>query len=171
MKIAHIEFAMILLLFCGCGSDVSNNTEITGLEKIGKINVLYVRIAETMDLSSKSGRTWQMWLVRGGAFYQIDLERVKMNDVGNKIEISIDEPSIYPVANMKRTKPFASGTAIGITDKTYNEMTRRASTEANKTVAKAARSKEYMDMAKDQAHEVLKQMLGKEVALKWQNKP
>ena len=171
MKIAHIAFAMIPLLLCGCGSDVRNNTEITGLEKIGKINVLYVGVAETMNLSSKSGRTWQKWLVRGGAFYQIDLERVKMNDVGNRIEVIIDEPSVYPVANMKRTKPFASGTAIGITDKIYNEMTHRVSTEANKTVAKAARSKEYMDMAKDQAYKVIKQMLGKEVALKWRNKP
>ena len=168
MKITHIAFVMLSLLLCGCGSDVRNTAEITGLEKIGKINVLYVGVAETMDLSSKSGRTWQKWLVRGGAFYQIDLEKVKMNDVGDRIQITIEEPSVYPVANMKKTKPFASGTAIGITDKAFNEMTRRVPTEANKTVAKAARSKEYMDMAKDQAYKVIKQMCGKEIALTWQ---
>ena len=180
MKITYnsIVYSMFLLFFCGCGSDVRNNTEITGLEKMGKINVLYVGVAETMDLSSKSGQTWQKWLVRGGAFYQIDLEKIEIekhnkgeHNKSDRIRIILDKPSVYPVANMEKTKTYDSGTAYGITDKAYNEMMRRVSTEANKVVAKAAHREEYMNMAKDQAQKVMKQMLGKDVELTWRKEP
>ena len=166
MKFIYIVCFMFAI--CGCGNKSQNTLEITGLKEIGKINVLYVSIAETMKISSKSGRTWEKWLVRGGAYYQIDLRNVQIKDEGNCINVTLAEPSVYPVANMGRSKPFASGKAMFVTDKALNQMTRHAPEEANRVVAKAACGEEYMSMAKDQAKNVLQQMMGgRKISVKW----
>ena len=167
MKTAHIAYVFLSLSLCGCGGRGRNTAEISGLEKMGKVNVLYVSIAETMKLQSKSGRTWQNWLVRGGAFYQIDLKKVNREYL-EKGEISMPEPVVYPVANMEKTKPIAAGTDPGITDKAFNKMTTQVSTEATKIVEKAALNEEYMKIAKGQAEEVMKKMLGRdEITISW----
>ena len=122
-KAKLIAFAALLSL-CGC-TRTSHDVGIEGIREVGKVNVLYVGVAETMRMSSQSGNTSMLWLVRGGAFYQIDLKGMAFHKEGGTWVVELDPPEVYAVADMKRTKLHDARTSLGYTDKAlqiYNDL-------------------------------------------------
>ena len=158
--------ALPLLSICGC-TKTSHDVGIEGIREVGKVNVLYVGVAETMRMSSQSGNTSMLWLVRGGAFYQIDLKGMAFHKEGGTWVVELDPPEVYAVADMKRTKLHDARTSLGYTDKALNKMMEQVSDRANEVVAKAASGGEYMKMAKEQAEAVVVQMVCAPTTVKW----
>jgi len=166
MRNAILIAAAALLAICGC-TRTSHDAGIEGIREVGKVNVLYVGVAETMKMSSQSGNTSMLWLVRGGAFYQIDLRDMSFRKEGEKWVVELDAPEVYAVADMKRTKLHDARTSLGYTDKALNKMMQQVSDRANEVVEKAASGAEYMKMAKEQAETVIRQMVCAPTAVKW----
>jgi len=150
-----------------CDNWQRHEPTITGIQRIGKVNVLYVGVAEAMTLSSKSRKSQMMWLVYGGGFYQIDLSKIRFLSDGERNAVEVPLPEVYAVANMKKSRPYKTSVALGYTDKAINRMWAEVSGEANKLVARAARSEDNMKIAKDQAETVIRQMIGEPVDIRW----
>ena len=150
-----------------CGDRQKHVSMITGIQQIGKVNVLYVGVAEVMKLSSRSGKSQMMWLVYGGGFYQIDLAKMTFSLESGKAQIEVPLPEVYAVANMKKSRPYKTSVAFGYTDRAINKMWGEVAGEANKIVARAARSADNMKIAKDQAENVIRQMIGSPVEIRW----
>jgi len=157
----------LVSLILSCGDGQRHVPMITGIQQIGKVNVLYVGVAEVMTLSSKSGKSQMMWLVYGGGFYQIDLAKMKFASEGGKSMVEVPIPDVYAVANMKKSRPYKTSVAFGYTDKAINKMWGEVAGEANRIVARAARSEDNMKIAKDQAENVIRQMIGSPIEIRW----
>lgn len=169
-KMKHIIpiLFFIGLMLCGCSRVEEHTVNISVLQKLSRLNVLYVTIAEPLTLKSPTGKTWVKFLVCGGAFYYIDLEKSTAKR-GETLELTLGKPKIYPCADMQRSEEYDQHTDLFITDKVLNELRESFPDEANKLVAKAARRDEFMTMAMEQAEVVLRTMLPKEnLVIIWQ---
>ena len=170
-KCIVIATAVVLVaagaLVCGGCVRQEHSSTMTGIQRVGKVNVLYVGVAEVMTLSSRSHKSQMMWLVFGGGFYQVDLAKMKFAVENGRSRVEVPLPEVYAVANMKKSRPYKTSVAFGYTDKAINKMWREVAGEANKLVAKAARSEDNMRIAKDQAEAVIRQMIGSPIEIVW----
>ena len=170
MKQKFLMSLVALLTLCGCVEKERHYVNISAITELKNLNVLYVTVAEQLTLSSSSGKTWVKYLVRGGAFYSINLESVdcdkKIVKEEETLVLKLDVPAIYPCAN--EITEYDQYTAPFVTDKSLDGLRAKSADEANKLVAKVARNDEYMKMAKEQSESVLKSILpGVEIKIEW----
>ena len=161
-----------LVTLCGCIGNERHYVNISEIQELSNLNVLYVTVAERLKLSSSSGKTWTKFLVRVGAFYSLNLKSIHcdkaMVEKGESLVMKLDAPEIYPCADMRKCKEYDQHTAPFVTDKSLERLRAKFPDEANKLIAKAAINDEYMKMAKEQSESVLKSMLpGVKLKIEW----
>ena len=165
-----LMIAMCATIFCGCGE--KHIISVDRIEAMSKINVLYVAIAEIYELGLEDGSTSLSRLVRGGAYYSIDLSKIKASttkvEEGGRVEISLPSPSVEPKPDPGRSKELAPKVKFLYTDAGLNKIREEYDAYDRKKITAAANKPEYMKMAKMQAEEVLRSMLPElKVTIKW----
>lgn len=164
--------ALGVSLMSGCGGcdGQSHSVNVEGLHQMSSINLLYVSVAEILKAHTRDYKTEMTYLVRGGAYYQLDLTKVKatldpqeddQNNNEKKMVIELPEPTIYPVADQTRSEEWKVGTSAFINDVALNKIREQLPMKANEVVMKAAKQEEYMKSAKEQAEAIIKKLLPK----------
>lgn len=163
--------ALGVSLMSGCGGcdGQSHSVNVEGLHQMSSINLLYVSVAEILKAHTRNYKTEMTYLVRGGAYYQLDLKKVKVtsdpqeegnqNNNEKKMVIKLPEPTIYPVADQTRSEEWKVGTSAFINDVALNKIREQLPMKANEVVMKAAKQEEYMESAKEQAETIIKKLL------------
>ena len=166
-KILQFVFCAALL---GCGE--KHYITVDGLESMSKINVLYVAVADVYCLEMPDCSTQLSRLVRGGAYYSIDLSRVDVNpakvEAGGKVEISLPNPSIEAFPDPRRSLEFKPKVKLGYKDSGLNKIRGMYDQKDQEKITAAANKPEYIKMAKAQGEKILRDMLPElKVSIKW----
>ena len=121
-KCIVIATAVVLVaagaLVCGRFVRQEHASTMTGIQRVGKVNVLYVGVAEVMTLSSRSHKSQMMWLVfGGGSAYNVvldsDIVSYECKSVYAKDEHETIEGASYDVVyTFKGLKAGESGMTI-----------------------------------------------------------
>lgn len=158
---------LLLLLFLGLGLFGCNKDKhiisVDRLKQCQEINVLYVAHAEPYKLATASRKSSIMRLVRGGAYYKLDLGKIEVSErkveSGESIVVKLPklkiEPQPDPVRSVEfdpKTKPLVNDTGLNRIREMYDEMDREK-------IATAANQPEYIEMAKEQSEEIVRKML------------
>lgn len=173
MKRGVIRVVCILLigsLFSGC-----NEKHLISVDRIeweSKINVLYVSIAVPYRLATEDGKSSLSRLVRGGAYYSIDLSRVKTSE--NKIEeggsiiLKVPIPMVDPKPDPLRSVEFNPQTKLFIDDSGLNRIREMYDAKDREKIEIEAAKPDYMRMAKEQAEKIIKDILPElKVSIEW----
>lgn len=153
----------VLMLALAGGCRDKHVISVERLEAMSKINVLYVGIAEPYRLETKGGRSSLSRLVRGGAYYSVDLSRVKTSakrvEEGGSITITLPQPMVEPFPDPTRSVEFNPRTGFLVNDSGLNRIREMYDEKDREKIVAAAGREEYMRMAKEQAEKILRDML------------
>lgn len=169
-----LSFVFCAALFLGCGE--KHYITVDRLVSMSKINVLYVAVAEVYSLETKDGSTALSRLVRGGAYYSIDLSKIKISpakvESGAKVEISLPTPSLESFPDPRRSIEFKPKVKVLVNDKGLKKIRELYDQKDKEKIAAAASKPEYMKMAKKQGEKILRDMLPElKVSIKWREQP
>ncbi len=161
-----VFFAVIML-----GDEERHIITVNRLEAMSKINVLYVAIADLYTLETEKGSSLSR-LVRGGAYYSIDLSKIKTNkqkaQEGDEIIITLPCPTIESFPNPSKSVEFRPKTGFLVNDTGLNRIREMYDGKDREKIKKIAEQPEYMRMAKVQTEKVLRDILPElKVAIKW----
>lgn len=158
---APLTAVLALLLAGGCRD--KHVISVDRLEAMSKINVLYVGIAEPYRLETKGGKSSLSRLVRGGAYYSVDLSKVKTSaakiEEGGSVTITLPKPAVEPFPDPTRSVEFNPKTKFLVDDSGLNRMREMYDKMDREKIAAAAGREEYMKMAMEQAEKILRDML------------
>lgn len=172
MKRLIVLIALCATVLAGCDNG-KHVISVDRLEKLCKINVLYVAVAEVYRLATPDESVALSRLVRGGAYYSIDLSLMKLDkrnaEEGDTVSIKLPAPIIesYPdPARSVEFKPYVKlfykpDSALKLFRESYDAKDREK-------ISVAANKPEYMKMAKEQAEKILRDMLPElKVKIEW----
>lgn len=172
MKRILLLLSMVLGLF-GCNED-KHIISVDCLKKCQEINVLYVAHAEPYRLATASRKSSITRLVRGGAYYKIDLGKIEVSkckvESEESIVVKLPKLTIEPQPDPVRSVEFAPKTKLFVNDTGLNRIREAYDAMDKEKIATAANQPEYIKMAKEQAEEIVRKMLSGldvDVEIKW----
>ena len=161
---------LIGALFSGC--DEKHLISVDRIVWESKINVLYVSIAIPYRLETEGGKSSLSRLVRGGAYYSIDLAKVEPSknqiEEGEPITLKVPIPRVEPKPDPLRSVEFNPQTKLFINDSGLNRIREMYDEKDREKIKSEALKPEYMRMAKEQAEKIFKDMLRElRVSIEW----
>ena len=165
---------VITSMLSGCGRGPKHMISVDKLEAMDKINVLYVALSEPYRLVTKNGKTSLSRIVRGGAYYRVDLSKIKVNkskvEEGECITVELPEPSIEAFPDPTRSIELKPKTKWFVNDTGLNRIREMYDATDREKIYAAASKPEYVKMAREQTEKILRGMLsGVHVTFKWEN--
>jgi len=122
-----IALFLVCMMLLGC--ERKHIISVDRLEAMSKINVLYVAIAEPYRLATENEKTSLCRLVRGGAYYSIDMSQVKTNarevEKGGSITVILPKPMIESFPDPTQSIEFKPKTRLLINDTGLNRIRAR----------------------------------------------
>lgn len=162
----------VVSLLSGCGE--KHYVTVDRLEAMQKINVLYVAVAEPYRLGTTGGKTTLSRLVRGGAYYSIDLSSAKLSssmvEIGESLTLTLKEPAVEAFPDPTRSVEFNPQTKLLVNDSGLNRIREMYDAKDREKIIQAATNSEYMKMAKEQAEKIIHGMLPElKVTIVWES--
>lgn len=152
----RVVLVMLSVVVSGC-SQQQHTANIADIKKLDKIRVLRVRVAETLSMTTKNASI--DYLVVGNGDYEIELSKIKFKQKEGKLCLEVASPDVDSLVDYEETRAFKTWVAVGYTDSALHKMRKKMPEEAMKLVSRASVSEEYMNIAKEHAERILKEML------------
>lgn len=161
--------AGLALLGCGRSKHVVN---VNRLLPCQEINVLYVSYAEPYQLATKNRKSSITRLVRGGAYYKLDLGKAKVDKDMTKSEdvfkVTLPNLIVEPQPDPSRSLEFNPKTKLFVNDSGLNRIREMYDAMDREKIIAGTSKPEYLKMAKEQAEEIVSKMLeGLTVEIEW----
>ena len=167
-----ILFAVVVgLALLGCDKQ-KHVISVNRLLKCQEINVLYVSYAEPYQLATKNGTSSITRLVRGGAYYKLDLCNAKVDKDKAKsddaIKVTLPKLIIEPQPDPFRSVEFNPKTKLFVNDSGLNRIREMYDAMDREKIIAGTSTPEYLEMAKEQAEEIVRKMLPElKVEIEW----
>ena len=159
-KMLSVMFAGMMLFGCNKPKHVISVDRLLACQEI---NVLYVAYAEPYRLATASRKSSLSRIVRGGAYYKLDLRKVEVSrhetEGGTPITVKMPKLIIEPQPDPVRSVEFDPETGPMVTDSGLNRIREAYDEMDRKKISAAANKSEYIKMAKEQAEEIVRKML------------
>lgn len=168
-----ILLVVVAFILGGCDSGTKHTMTVDSLQKMAKINVLYVAIAERYQLETENGKSSLWRIVKGGAYYSINMEEIEVisesnGKNGDRIKLELPEPSIEEYPDPTRSVEWRPKTKLFVNDSGLNRIREMYDAKDREKITAAANQAKYVKMAKEQAEKILRDILPKvDVTVKW----
>ena len=164
-------FALIVgMMLIGC-DEQKHLISISKLSDCQEINVLYVFHGEHYRLGTQKSSIIR--LVRGGAYYKLDLSKIKSDKreatKDESVKVWLPRLKIEPQPDPFRSQEYRPKAKFLVNDTGLNRIREKYDEMDRAKIAAAANQSEYIKMAKEQAEEIVRKMLhGLKVEIEWE---
>lgn len=172
MKTKLIAFLVLFFAFEGCdfiGKDNGNHNMEISFRQDKTLRLVFVRARDLLRGEAKHKRedgteasAIMYRLYTGEAYYSIKLGQIRFLKDGI---VQVSKPSVQP-SDLRVTDPeVVHYEQKGMSKRVKDKMTDEWRTVAEEQFRKFVEQKKYRDLALEQAEEVLKDMLGKDIKI------
>ena len=160
---------LVGMALLGC-NDSKHLISIDKLSDCQEINVLYVFHGEHYRLGTQKSSIIR--LVRGGAYYKLDLSKIKSDKKeskeGESVKVWLPGLKIEPQPDPFRSQEYRPKAKFLVNDTGLNRIREKYDEMDRAKITAAANKPEYIKMAKEQAEEIVRKMLsGLNVEIEW----
>lgn len=166
-------FVLCVTVLAGCEKRGKHVISVDRLVTQSKITLLAVAVAEVYKLATPDESVTLSRLVRGFAYYSIDLSQMKVDkrnaEAGDNILIRLPAPSIESYPDPEKSVEFKPDVKLLYKPDSALKLFRESYDAKDREKIRGAANKlEYMKMAKEQAEKILRDMLsGLNVKIEW----
>lgn len=169
-KTVLVLFAGLFVLGCDKPKHIISVDRLLACQEI---NVLYVTYAEPYSLATARGKSSISRIVRGGAYYKLDLSKVQVSkrtaECGEMIAVRLPKLRIEPQPDSFRSEEFGPRTKLLVNDTGLNRIREAYDEKDREKVVAGTSTSEYLKMAKEQAEEIVRKMLPElKVEIEWE---
>lgn len=158
-----LTILLALIGVCGCDPESKHEIVVDKLIPKSEMNVLWVTYSEPYTLATKSGKSRLSRIVRGGAYYRLDLGKITLNpsvvEDGGKVAVTLPGLRIEPMPDSMKSESFRPKTDPLVADNGYKKLQEALPEYDKKKIEKGCAKAEYKKIAKEQAERILRDML------------